>query len=64
MRKIAFPYSDYEKKKTLPKSSKIANQYEVVKRIGYGSFGSVFEANDLINGRKVALKVVNLKSQY
>jgi eukaryotic-like serine/threonine-protein kinase len=36
----------------------VAGRYQLVEPIGAGGFGTVFQANDLIEGRLVALKVL------
>ncbi len=38
----------------------IAQRYEIVRRLGGGAFGDVYEGNDRSIGRKVAVKVLNL----
>jgi serine/threonine protein kinase len=38
----------------------VAKRYEILREIGSGAFGTVYEANDLELGRRVAVKVLDL----
>ena len=47
--------------KTLPPDSRIDGKYAIVRRIGKGGMGSVYEAIQLSTGRKVAIKVLRTR---
>ena len=64
MRKINYPYAHYAKQKTLKDKTVLADQYQIINLIDHGAFASVFKANDLFNNRIVAVKVIDLQSQY
>jgi eukaryotic-like serine/threonine-protein kinase len=43
----------------LPQPGEQLGHYQIVRRLGSGGMGAVFEADDLENGRRVALKVLS-----
>ncbi|KRZ80608.1 putative serine/threonine-protein kinase [Trichinella papuae] len=49
---------------TLNQGERLKERYEVVRRIGYGTFGSVYEGKDLLrNGAGCAIKLESLKAK-
>ncbi|KRY92530.1 putative serine/threonine-protein kinase [Trichinella pseudospiralis] len=50
---------------TLNQGERLKERYEVVRRIGYGTFGSVYEGKDLLqNGARCAIKLESLKAKW
>ena len=40
----------------------VADRYKLVREIGSGSFGQVFEGQDLISGNRVAVKLEDIRA--
>jgi serine/threonine protein kinase len=42
----------------------IAGQFKIIKKIGEGSFGEIYEAMDIQRGHKIAVKLEDINSMY
>ena len=43
---------------------RIADRFKVIKRIGSGSFGRIYQGFDLMTNEKVAIKLVSIVSDW
>ena len=43
---------------------RVANQYKLVKKIGSGSFGKIYEGLDLMTNEKVAVKLEHMTVKF
>lgn len=42
----------------------IANRFQIVKKIGGGAFGAIYEGKDLMTHQKVAIKLEHMTTKF